>query len=100
MAEGDAEVVARIDTMLDQLMVKHLEMAGLCGEYRDLLERILEAPWDKEARKMASAMPGAKYTVAATFTREHADLIAKELEMHFGGGDDHDPLDSFLADDA
>ncbi|MGI9538545.1 MAG: hypothetical protein ACR2N6_00170 [Miltoncostaeaceae bacterium] len=99
MAEGDAEVVARIDTMLDQLMVKHLEMASLCGEYRDLLERILDAPWDKEARKMASAMPGAKYTVATTFTREHAQLIGNELQMHFGGEDDHDPLDSFLTDD-
>ncbi len=86
MAEGDAEVIARIDRMLDELMVSHLEMASLCGEYRELLDRVLEAPWDKDSRRMAHAMPGAKYHVASTFANDLAKRIAAELSLNLAEG--------------
>ncbi|MEW6581724.1 MAG: hypothetical protein AB1416_03070 [Actinomycetota bacterium] len=72
-----------VDRMLDELMVKHYEMATLCGEYRDLLADLAERTWDREGRRLASHLPGAKYHVAQTWAREQALKIQAELRRMF-----------------
>jgi hypothetical protein len=72
-----------VDRLLDELMVKHLEMASLLGEYRDMIEEAKERPWDGERRNLVRNLPGARYSVAATFTREQAKRIEGELRRMF-----------------
>lgn len=79
----DEESFARVDRMLDELMVKHFEMARMLGEYRELLDTVREKPWDDEARRLARGLPGARYRVAATFAREQALKIEAELRRMF-----------------
>jgi hypothetical protein len=78
--EQDFELV---DRLLDELMVKHLEMAGLLGEYRDMIEEARDRPWDGERRNLIRNLPGARYSVAATFAREQAKRIEGELRRMF-----------------
>lgn len=72
-----------VDRMLDELMVKHYEMAQLLGEYRDLLADLEERTWDQDGRKLAAHLPGAKYHVAQTWAREQALKITAELKKMF-----------------
>lgn len=77
------EDFALVDRLLDELMVKHLEMASIAGEYRDLIEEVRERPWDAERRNLVRNLPGARYSVGATFTREQAKRIEGELRRMF-----------------
>jgi hypothetical protein len=72
-----------VDRMLDELMVKHFEMAHLLGEYRDLLADLEERPWDKEKSRLARALPGAKYHVTYTYSANLALGISAELKRMF-----------------
>lgn len=83
MAPSD-EDFQRVDRMLGELMVKHLEMAQLCGDYREIIENVRERPWDTDNRRLAGALPGARYHVSSTFAREHALRIEAELGRMFG----------------
>jgi len=87
MADDDSqptdEDFALVDRLLGELMVKHLEMASLVGEYRDLIEEVRERPWDHERRNLVRNLPGARYNVSATFTREQALRIEGELRRLF-----------------
>lgn len=73
----------RVDKMLDELMVKHFEMANMVGEYRDLLENVRERPWDKEPRQLMRNLPGARYSVSMSYVREQALKIEAELKKMF-----------------
>lgn len=77
------EDFALVDKLLDELMIKHYEMAQLLGEYRELLDEIQERPWDDERRKLARALPGARYHVSMTFAREQALKIEAQLGKMF-----------------
>lgn len=83
MSQPDADGFALVDRMLDELMVKHFEMAQLCGEYREHLDGVRERPWDIDARRLAVGLPGARYHVATTFAREQALKIEAELKRLF-----------------
>jgi hypothetical protein len=74
---------ALVDRLLDELMVKHFEMAQMCGEYRELLEGIQERPWDQDRRRLAGSLPGARYHVSSTFAREQTLRIEAELKRMF-----------------
>jgi hypothetical protein len=82
---GSEEDFQRVDRMLGELMVKHLEMAQLCGDYREIIDGVRERPWDTDARNLARNLPGARYHVSATFAREHAQRIESELRVLFEG---------------
>lgn len=82
----DPQQLAMIDRLLDELMVKHFEMAQLCGEYRELLDGVHEKPWDEEGRRLAAALPGARYHVYATFARNQVLRIEAELKKLFAAG--------------
>ena len=76
----DDEAFRRVDRMFDELMVKHFEMAGMIGEYRDLLENVRERPWDREPQKLVRSLPGARYHVSMSYVREQALKIEAELK--------------------
>lgn len=77
------EDFALADKLFDELMIKHYEMAQLLAEYRELLDEIQERPWDDERKKLARALPGARYHVSMTFAREQVLKIEAQLGKMF-----------------
>lgn len=77
--EDVPDPAATADRLLEELARKHLEMAGLCGEYQEMLDAVRRRPWDHELRRTLSALPGARYHVSMTFAREQALKIEAEL---------------------
>jgi hypothetical protein len=68
--------------MLDELQMKHFEMAGMVAEYKQLVED-LEERTDEERLRMARALPGARYHVTTTFVREQWLKVGAELQRLF-----------------
>jgi hypothetical protein len=77
------EQFALVDRLFEELMVKHFEMAQLVEQYRELVESLQHSAWDIERRKLAGALPGARYHVAMTFAREQGLKIEAELKKMF-----------------
>jgi hypothetical protein len=75
----EADPAETADRLLEELARKHLEMAGLCGEYQEMLDAVRRRPWDHDLKKVVCALPGAKYHVSMTFAREQALKIEAEL---------------------
>jgi len=75
----DTDPIDEAERMLEELARKHLEMAGLCGEYQEMLDAVRRRPWDHELRRTVAQMPGARYHVGMTFAREHALKIEAAL---------------------
>jgi hypothetical protein len=75
----EADPAETAERLLEELARKHLEMAGLCGDYQEMLDAVRRRPWDHELRKTLSALPGARYHVSMTFAREQALKIEAEL---------------------
>jgi hypothetical protein len=71
-----------IDRMLGEQQMKHFEMAGMVGEYRDMLSDLRERH-DEEALKLARNLPGARYHVATTYVRENWLKLQAELTRAF-----------------
>jgi hypothetical protein len=71
-----------IDRMLVEQQMKHFEMAGMVGEYRDMLSGLRERH-DDEAVKLARNLPGAKYHVTTTYVRENWLKLQAELTRAF-----------------
>lgn len=81
--QGDLE---RLDQMLDQVQIKHFEMAGLIGEYRTMVHRAMLNADDREAIRMIGHLPGAKYHVASTYVTEQWKAIANQATRTLDGG--------------
>ena len=77
------EQFALVDRLFEELMIKHFEMAQMCEQYRELVESLQTSSWDVERRKLAGALPGARYHVAMTFAREQGLKIEAELKRMF-----------------
>lgn len=71
-----------IDRMLGEQQMKHFEMAGMVGEYRDMLTDLRERH-DDDALKLARNLPGARYHVATTYVRENWLKLQAELTRAF-----------------
>jgi hypothetical protein len=83
VSDASPEQFELVDRMLEELMIKHFELAHMVEEYREMVERARDRPWDLEGRKLARALPGARYHVASTFVREHVLKIEAELQRLF-----------------
>ena len=70
--------------LLDEIAMKHFEMAQTLGEYKDLVER-LEERADEDALRVARSLPGARYMVSQTFVRENWLKVQAELQVLFPG---------------
>lgn len=68
--------------LLDELQMKHLEMAGLVNEYKQLVED-LEERADADRLAMARSLPGARYLVNSTFVREQWLKVNAEIARLF-----------------
>jgi hypothetical protein len=73
----------QIDKLLDEIQVKHFEMAGMVGEYRAMLMKLRDEP-DPEALKLAQSLPGARYHVASKYTEEQWKVLQVELGRLYG----------------
>ena len=73
-----------IDRMLGEQQMKHFEMAGMVGEYRDMLADLRERH-DEDLLKLARNLPGARYHVATTYVRENWLKLQAELTRAFPG---------------
>lgn len=72
-----------VDRLLGEIQVKHLEMAQLVGEYRDLLYGLRERPFDGDGIRLARDLPGARYHVSTTYVRETWLVLQAELRRMF-----------------
>jgi hypothetical protein len=68
--------------MLDDLQMKHFEMAQMVAEYKGLLED-LEERHDPDKVRMARSLPGARYLVSTTYVRESWLKLDVELKRLF-----------------
>jgi hypothetical protein len=68
--------------LLDELQMKHVEMAGQVDEYKQLVED-LEERADPARLRMARSLPGARYLVNTTFVRENWLKVDAELRRLF-----------------
>jgi hypothetical protein len=71
--------------LLDAIAMKHMEMARLVADYKQMIED-LEEHEDPEKIKLARVLPGAKYTVSTTFVREAWLKAEAELRLLFPEG--------------
>ena len=55
--------------LLDEIAMKHYEMAQMIAGYKELIERLEERPQEDDLRLVRS-LPGARYVVAETYVRE------------------------------
>jgi hypothetical protein len=68
--------------LLDELQMKHFEMAGMVNDYKQLVED-LEERQDADRLRMARNLPGARYLVNTTFVRENWLKVDAELKRLF-----------------
>ena len=68
--------------LLDELQMKHFEMAGLVDEYKRLVEDREERA-DVDRLRMARNLPGVRYLVSTTFVREQWLKVDAELRRLF-----------------
>lgn len=74
---------AFLDQKLGEQQVKHLELAEMVGQYRELLYDLQEQPHNTEARRLARGLPGAKYRVSTTYVQQNWLQIEAELKRLF-----------------
>ena len=68
--------------LLDELQMKHYEMAGMVNDYKLLVEE-LEERANPERLRLARSLPGARYLVSTTFVRENWLKVDAELKRLF-----------------
>jgi len=68
--------------LLDELQMKHYEMAGLVRRVQAAVED-LEERVDEDCLRMAHSLPGARYLVSTTFVREQWLKVGAELQRLF-----------------
>ncbi len=62
---------ASVDRLMDELMLKHFEMADMIARYRDRLADLEEQRIpDPDEVHLIRSLPGARYHVATTYMRE------------------------------
>ena len=82
MSTSSGDPFAPVYRLLDEIAMKHYEMAQTLGEYKDLVEK-LEERRDEESLRVARALPGARYMVSQTFVRENWLKLQAELQVLF-----------------
>lgn len=68
--------------LLDEIGMKHYEMAQMVAEYKELIERLEERRTEDDLRLVRS-LPGARYIVSETYLREAWLKLTAELATRF-----------------
>lgn len=82
MSDAAPDPFDAIERALEQIQIKHFEMAGMVEDYRALLDEVRERR-DPEKVRLARVLPGARYHVATTYVTETWQNIAGELKKAF-----------------
>lgn len=82
MSSTSGDPFGTVYRLLDELRMKHVEMAGQVDEYKQLVED-LEERADPDRLRMARSLPGARYLVNTTFVRENWLKVDAELRRLF-----------------
>lgn len=71
-----------VDRLLEQQQMKHFELAGLVGEYRQHFEEVRNNPTE-DGIALARGLPGAKYRVNSKFVSENWLVLEAALKRMF-----------------
>jgi len=82
-SQGDP--FAPVYRLLDEIQVKHMEMAHVIEEYKAMIERLEERP-DDDTLRVARSLPGARYMISQTYVREAWLKVTAELTVLFPEG--------------
>ena len=82
MSTSPGDPFGPVYRLLDEIAMKHYEMAQTLGEYKELMEK-LEERRDEETLRVARSLPGARYMVSQTFVRENWLKVQAELQVLF-----------------
>lgn len=82
MSTEDHDPFEAIERALEQIQIKHFEMAGMVDDYRTMIADLRERH-DEEQVRLARALPGARYHVATTYVRETWHAVEGELKRAF-----------------
>ena len=82
MSTTSGDPFGTVYKLLDELQMKHFEMAGMVNDYKQLVED-LEERQDADRLRMARNLPGARYLVNTTFVRENWLKVDAELKRLF-----------------
>jgi hypothetical protein len=82
MRRPDMDPFDAIEEALQNIQIKHFEMAGMVDDYRSMIEDLRDRA-DEQQIKLARALPGARYHVATTYVHETWRTIAGELKRAF-----------------
>lgn len=82
MSDADHDPFEAIERALEQIQIKHFEMAGMVDDYRTMVEELRDRP-DEDRLRLARVLPGARYHVASTYVNETWRVLAGELKRAF-----------------
>jgi hypothetical protein len=72
-----------LDKLLDEVQIKHFEMAGMVGEYRTMLMKLQSEP-EPESLRLARGLPGGRYHIATKYVEEQWKRIQNLLDDLYG----------------
>lgn len=78
----DDHTFASIDRLLQQIQIKHFELAGMVDDYREMVADARQTG-DSDAVTLARSLPGARYQVSTTYIRETWNQISADLKRAF-----------------
>lgn len=78
----DEDSYDKVERLLGELQMKHFELAGMIGEYRDMMADLRDRH-DAEKVKLARVLPGAKYFVQTEYVRQTWLVVGVELKRIF-----------------
>ena len=82
MSAADQDPIDAIEQALQNIQIKHFEMAGMVDDYRTMIEELRRYP-DEDQLRLARALPGARYHVASTYVSETWRAITADLKRAF-----------------
>ena len=82
MSNHDRDPFEAVEHALEQIQIKHFEMAGMVDDYRTMIAELRGHPDDDQVR-LARALPGARYHVASTYVNETWHTVEGELKRAF-----------------
>jgi hypothetical protein len=82
MSTRDQDPFDAIEQALQNIQIKHFEMAGMVDDYRAMIEDLRDR-CDDAQEKLARALPGARYHVASTYVNETWRAIEGDLKRAF-----------------
>jgi len=82
MSTNDHDPFEAIEHALEQIQIKHFEMAGMVDDYRTMIAELRGHPDDDQVR-LARALPGARYHVASTYVHETWHTVEAQLKRAF-----------------